>query len=107
MRVAKYEVKGSVIFTGSGLGYHFDAASPWPGKLSRIGVLIDLDLFYRRSGDRDTVCLDTVNDDRYTTCTNAAGIQKARHSTDIVLVKNREVLKGVGVQCDAVQVVTG
>src|SRR5260370_2626366 len=87
-RVAKNEIQRSVIIGSGVLGDNFDIAAAGPGKLRRIGILIDAHLLNGRGRDCRAGNFDAVNNELRAICAERSGIEDSRHGSDIVLIED-------------------
>src|SRR4029077_18552130 len=60
--VTKHKVGSAVKVGGSALGDNLEPCSTRPGKLCRIGILVDPDFLDSRRGDTRSICLYAVYD---------------------------------------------
>ena len=91
--VAQQNGQRSVINLRPGFCDDLNAAAAGTREFGRIRILINLDLLNGGGGDADIPLFHAVDNQRDTTGSDGARIEKLRHGRDIVLVENRKVVE--------------
>ena len=93
--VAIKKIYGAMEIGGAGLGSNFQASAAGIGEKNGVGILVDADFLNGGRSDAGSVGFDAVDDQRDAVGGGGVVVEEARERGDVVLVKNRDAIKGV------------
>jgi len=93
--VAIKKIYGAMEIGGAGLSSNFQASAAGIGEKNGVGILVDADFLNGGRSDAGSVGFDAVDDQRDAVGGGGVVVEEARERGDVVLVKNRDAIKGV------------